>query len=482
MNAVGSVAELHAYLGENERAQQLLAPYIVDSRVFIGGDVDIPIRAKLQIFEFFYSKREFSRAIDIGLILRQQAAEKGDLWGEGEALYYLARVYSRLDEYMAVDDCCEQATQRFAACAPIAGNSGVSWRIGQVSLAAGWSRWRRGDLTAATSKLYVARWLLGSTGDFISSANVDNTLGILFRSQGRYDDSLRALDDARRQYEMAGHRLNLARALTNIGRTYLDQGDSRNAAHHLESALALVGAIDHLRQRAEVLLCLSWVHQRSADPDMKTAALYAKEAADLAANDRVNSRWLRVESSLALGHCRRADRDYPEAARLFHVALAEASEHRLRKLEATAHLSISDLHCGLGDISNAHRHLHKADAILTRDSSHYLTDFAKRISERLDRMQSDFFIVTNKELNAGGAKLRDVERRYDAWAIREALALTNNRKGRAAKLLGISRQALDKRLRRPRSFSTMQHRPDAGDAHVGAATPGLRATGSACSV
>jgi tetratricopeptide (TPR) repeat protein len=455
------------YRGENAAARRCLQEYAADTKRFLG--LAVGSRAKLQLSEYFYSLRQFDHASEVATAVADECDTDNNDWGLGEASYYIARAHARLDEIEAVQEHCHVALEKFsqAALKTEMPTARVHWRIGRVLTVAGWTHWRAGQLAKARSKLSVARLLLRQTGDFIGIADAEHSLGVILRSQGDYEESARLLANARAHYQHASHQGSLARVATSIARTCLDAGDVAAAKQHLEEALEICNRTICFRQKAEVLVWLSWLHLRPAAYDVMKAERAAHEALKLAASRDVASRRLQVEARLALGYCRASLQDYDGAEKCFEVAREDAATLRVPKLIASACLSLAELYCtrpvknfrlawhyyeeAERSVSGAGRRFGTTHGVRTSkshkiDCSHYLSEQAARVRQILREADNEVFLVTVDDL--ADARLGDLQRRLQSWGVEKALAQARGRKVDAAKLLKLSRQGFDKIYRR----------------------------------
>ena len=444
-------AELFFYRGENGKACELLEPYVAKPDLLLMS-VDMPPRAKLQVSEYYYSLRQFQQAIVIAEDIAKQCEMQHDLIGTGESFYYVQRAYSRVHDYDKIDRYHNQALESFARVGidqpeePV----GVEWRIGQVLLVSGFAHYRAGDLTRATALLCTARWLLRKTGDFLNIANVEQSFGCILRSKGIYDESLRALEFARQHYETVEDHVNLSRVAMNIGRTYLGMGEASRAKNHLQEAYAVALRIQHTRQTAEVLIWLSWLYQTDDCLDLKEAERCAQEAIHASLKAEVKSDHAFIEGKLALGHCRVHQQMLKRAQDNFMNALNKAEELGIPKLEMKAHLSLAELYCmpAFKDLQNAVRHHEKVQKLCLPNCSQDLCDRSDRVWETIRASQDAVFVVTADQIIGEGLGLKEVERKFQAWALDRASEATRGRRGAMAEMLKLSRPGLDKMQQR----------------------------------
>ena len=445
------VAELFFYQGENGKACELLEPYVAKPDLLLMSKT-MPSRAKLQLSEYYYSLRQFQQAIVVAEDIAKQCAAQNDLIGVGESLYYVQRAYSRVPDYEKIDHYHNEALEHFARVGFDQSDATlrVEWRIGQVLLVSGFAHYRAGDLTKATALLCTARWLLRKTGDFLNIANVEQSFGCILRSKGVYDESLRALEYARRHYETVADHVNLSRVAMNIGRTYLGIGDAKQAKTCLQDAYAIAQRIHHSRQSAEVLIWLSWLYQTDDCLDLKEAERCAQEAIHTALKAEVKSDHAFIEGKLALGHCRVHQQMFKRAQDNFMNALDKAQELAIPKLEMKAHLSLAELYCipAFKDLHKAVRHHEKVQAMCAPHCSQDLCDRADMVWDTIRASRDKIFVVTADQIVGEGVGLKEVERKFQAWALERALEATRGRRGAMADMLKLSRPGLDKMQQR----------------------------------
>jgi tetratricopeptide (TPR) repeat protein len=436
--AAAALAEVLFYRGHNEKARELVAGAAPQARFLSFGD-EVPTRAKLQLLvEHDYSLGDFERASIAAKQIRRQCEERKNPWGMGEALYYLARCCMRVHKPLAVYDACDKSIESFvqAAAAERRGAPEVQWRIGLVLLVGGYTSWDAGHNTARL-KLLTARSLLAATGDIVSRANVEQTIGTVLRSQRRsqadFAQALEAFDAARTAYRAANHQLNLARVLTNMGRTFLHMGEPEKARQHFEEALgAAHGEGDEprkRRQRAETLVCMSWLYRETGDHAQ--AAACARSA--LGEASKISRRYT-AEALMALGDCQLAAGSLREAQSSFDEALTEATGTGIAKLRVKAHLHLAELQLQHGDVRLAASHHQRAVGMLTPSSSRYLREKANHV-RRL--MRDDVWVITKKDLSDFG--LAQAKTGLSRWAIRTVEVepnLTLRAKARRLKMSG----------------------------------------------
>jgi tetratricopeptide (TPR) repeat protein len=455
LRAVAIAAELAFDHGQPQEAQAVLADYVASLDEFLAAENRLSVHAKLQLAEWYYARRESHLAVHIAERLLAQckpecyAHARPYLEELGEIHYYLARFYSRLHRYAAVEQHGDQALEAFARAGmqdpgvdePIT----IRWRIGLVMMVAGFASWRAGHLSKATSQLHTAQWLLHPTKDAISQANVEQYLGCIQRSQCQYDTALASLERARAIYIREHHPRELSRVCTEIGRTYLEQGDYGQAEHHLQDALAFARQIKHVRDEMEIFVCLSWLYQHRGPEQLEVAAEYAARAMAVKVAD---GEMLLIEAKLALGHCRLRQGKYDEAKNNLEVALAKADALGISRHQISAHLSLAELLLApsLKDFYTALHHYSQAETLLEHTPSPHLKRVAMQVKHKIDESQGELFVLSAEDLLTLG--LKETQKRLQIWAIERALQQAKGQKTETAQRLHLSRPGLDKMWRR----------------------------------
>jgi tetratricopeptide (TPR) repeat protein len=461
LRTVAAAAELAFDQGRPQEAQAALADYLAHPDDFLAPDNGLSVHAKLQLAEWYYARRESAIAVHLaerllaacdperyateGRVPARYASVRPYLEDLGELHYYLARFYSRLHRYAAVDQQCDQALEAFARAAlmypgpqePLT----IRWRIGLILMVAGFTHWRAGHLVKATSQLQTAKWLLHPTRDVISQANVEQYLGCLLRSQGQYAAAVASLERARDIYLREHHPRELSRARVGIGRTYLEQGAYDQAETSLMDALAYARRLKQVRDEVESLICLSWLYQHRSPDQLEVAAGYAARALALKVAD---GEVLGIEAKLALGHCRMQQGHYAEAKNNLEVALAKADALGIATHQIGAHLALAELYLApsVKDVSTAVQHYRHAETLLATTASPSLERIALRVKRTIDASQGELFVLSADDLLAVG--LKATEQRLQIWAIERALQQAQGRKSDTARRLRLSRPGLEK--------------------------------------
>jgi tetratricopeptide (TPR) repeat protein len=461
LRTVATAAELAFDQGRPQEAQAALADYLAHPEDFLAPDNGLSVHAKLQLAEWYYARRESAIAVHLaerllaaceperyaaeGHVPARYASVRPYLEDLGELHYYLARFYSRLHRYTAVDQQCDQALEAFARAALLDPGAQepltIRWRIGLILMVAGFTQWRAGSLAKATSQLQTAKWLLHPTQDAISQANVEQYLGCLQRSQGQYAAAVASLERARDIYRREHHPRELSRVQTELGRTYLEQGADDQADASLGEALAFARRTQQVRDEVESLVCLSWLYQRRGPEQLEVAAGYAARALACKVAD---GEVLGIEAKLALGHCRLRQGRYAEAKNNLEVALANAAAMGIATHQISAHLALAELFVApsVKDLSSALHHYRQADTLLVTTASPPLQRVARRVKHTLDASQGELLVIRADDLWACG--LKATEQRLQIWAIERALQQAQGRKSDIARRLRLSRPGLAK--------------------------------------
>lgn len=448
------LAELLFYRGDHAGARMCLEPFAskYDRLVTSAAGATDPARARLQLAEYFYSQgdedpKNVQTAVQIAQGILSECEAGGDLLGSAEACFYLERFCRRLHQYDQVERYADGAVEKFCALGTTERNGGtnVRWRLGLVFSVIGFSSWRAGDLGRATSRLQLARRLLGGTRDFVNIANVEQGIGCIRRSEGENPEALRLFEMAQKHYEHAGHQLHLSRVLSNAGQAYLQKKEWKNAKSHFERALTGARQIESARQIAEVLIWLSWLYQEAPDlRDLTAAERCAKEAIALVSKRGLTLK--KVEAWIALGYCRLAQENYKKARDDFERALCEAEELKSLKLQVNALLSLAECNCVLPvkDLHAALNYRARAEKLLTLlgpSVDCYLKEKLQHVQEKIAGFGDEVFAVTVDKLDRG---LKELAKDLQKWAIQRAMDKAKGKRSHAAEILDLTRPGFDK--------------------------------------
>jgi len=446
--ACAKAAEVLFHRGDNKKGRKLLKELMDDEEKILTMP-GLDTRARLQFTEYFYSQREFQKALDLGEKILGQC-KKDNLKETGEAYYYLARSCLRLHLHTKVQEHLDLALKHFYHALTETEMEGpITWRIGLVYLLRGFAQWRRGFIVKANSNLYAAKWFLDKTEDLTSKGNVHLSFGCILRSQGL--DSVPEFNKADQCYADADHQPNRARVLTNRGRALGDQ-NWKEAHADLNEALRLCKKLGSSRQEAEVRIALSWLYQETEDgvDRLKEAEKNANLAIRLTApKTEAYSPADLGEAQLSLGHCRRRQGQARGGLKLFKLALAVADDFEIAKLQANAHLSLAECYVSLPvkDLHQAVYHYEKAKSILSPNGgvdSAYLTQKEKSIEKVIKEFEAGYFLVTEQDTS----NLKKVVMNVESWAITAALQSAGGIKAKAANLLGMKPQTFSQKLER----------------------------------
>ena len=464
--AAAIAARLCFYHGDHPAAHRILGEYATHEELFLGIP-GLRVGQKLVLGEYSYSRGEFRTAITIAERILADCETQNDLSGMGEACHFLSRCYRRLHQDDDLRRYCDRSRECFlqhflrsenmASPEIIAENVRIyRWRIGLSCLIEGYSLWSRGDTLNAHRKLTTAKLLLENTGDFIDEANVLQSLGSIARSEGNYEASLEYYYRALELYIESGHSLNRARTLTNIGRTYLGApqehiADRPKAREKLEEALDICRRLHQTRQKAEVLVIMSWLYLHQGNPAKAEAC--ASEA--LRDGKLVDSPGLQAEAKMAIGYCRYQKNDPSAVAEL----LAALQYARTFKLQVSAHLALAEVLAGINNVNDAVFHLREAEKMLdpqSNISSIYLSQKLKTVRAQIDMLRNDYFLVTfdaikeQARMKSKPRGLSKANKDLERWAIVKALEESAGGMTQAAQMLGLARQAFWQRKKRAR--------------------------------
>jgi tetratricopeptide (TPR) repeat protein len=438
----GAIYEVLAYLGRNGEATWLGPWFAIDR--FIPFPESLAPRIQLQVAEHLYWRRQFDRALELAQAIRDRCRRDGLRWGEGEAELFLARCFVRKHDPAKVYDAADAAVRCLSDALPETGGlEARRWRIASALLVGGFAGVRAGHLSAI-AKLQAARGLLSAPDrDYLACAHADHSLGAALRSlPGRQtvDESLAYLDRAAAVYAAEPrHHVHLARALTNLGRTYLDYGHWAAARERLDAALQEIRQIHDVptqkRQEAETRVFLSWLHQSGEPRDLEMARSQAEEALRAAAESREHARTkessagpsqdradtMTIEGWLALGSAlASAGPDFKRATEYLETARTAASKQNIRKLVAHAYLCLADRYCRPEsvDLRRASEHLRLAETTLGHTSSLFLSSKLKDIRRRVDDMGDLWFVTRADLLEAKKVnKFKEYRERLEEWII-----------------------------------------------------------------
>jgi tetratricopeptide (TPR) repeat protein len=406
MRSTAAIAEVLFYCGHNDDARRLVLE-AGDPAQWSRGDLDIAARNALQIVEYHYSLREFDSARMCAIEIRNRCASLGDHLGEAEASYYLARCHMRLYEAPEVYRACDRAIEHLSKA--YLGEPAVQpflWRTGLVMLVDGTTAAEAGDERCFGS-LNLARAFLARSYDELGQANADNAIGAALRSrsgsQSDQDECISSFRSALRTYERLQHTLNIARAKSNLGRTYLAMRQWGVAGAFFDEALrAAEGIPDEKakqRQRAETMVCKAWLHRESNPPDI-TRAIECAQSALAAVGAQQAGQWT-IEARIVIGDCNLDSGNWSAARESLEKAWAVAEHRGVAKLRAGVLLALAELEAVSGDTRQAQRYWDEAHRRAAAKSSRYLRARAERVKTRIESRR-DMWMVTRSDLSKVG--------------------------------------------------------------------------------
>ncbi len=446
-------ARLHFYRGNISSAGNAIKKYQKKESEFLSMG-SLRTGQKLVLCEYHYENRKFDKAISMARQILKTCVERRDPSGEGEAHHFIARCFSRLFEQDELTKSCEESRACFFRWFAASKNRSrdlpvLNWRIGISYLLEGFFLWREGNALGGRDKLLAAQQLLEDIRDDISKANVLQSLGAILRSQGETAQSFHTLSSALGLYNAAHHSRNIARTLTNIGRTLLRDKNFQEAEAHLNQALEICRTHRYERQKIEVLVALSWLYLEDASRNCKIASKHAMEALDLAAPEKINSPELQAEAKICLGKCHSRNNEMDEACQYFEDALKKAKS---QKLKINAHLLLADTLLDLDKPRHAMQHLDDAENMFPRVVSDYLRTRAELVRKKIEDSKKSYFLIRFNDVDTdqGGMGLEAAAYNLEKWVILSALKQTDDNQTKAAVKLGMYRQLLKKRLDRPR--------------------------------
>jgi tetratricopeptide (TPR) repeat protein len=491
LEAAAILAELHSYLGRSAVARDILRDF-ADSKErdhFLRMQ-GASAHARLQISEAIYSRGDYDEAIAAArMVLRDinptpaKLATEIERWSVGLACYYLARYHARRGTMSDSALYCARALEAYSSTAEST-NLPRPWRIGQVFVVQGFADWRTGQLVIARARLHVALALLQSSGDFISIANAEQSLGCVLRSQGEYAKAADAFnraaalyegsDEERERIQNRKHVLNYCRVMVYLGRTALATGSFEESSAKIDEALKTAKSHwqEHQdsiwgRQYAEACIWRARLLRQAPAPlhDLERATASAKIGLNIARN--AHSRSNQVEALLVLGQC---SLDAGEAqAALEHVQEAKkiATDTGIVKLTVSARLLLAEILAAapLLDFKAAEDEWRDASTIIERAEggltslgdrpepetlqdvgnvsrfSQFLRIKANEVRSKLD---SAALVVSSDQIAIGdsGLTLEEIVSRARGWAFDAASRKFGGNAGLMADALNVSRQAV----------------------------------------
>jgi tetratricopeptide (TPR) repeat protein len=445
-----------------------LRPYahtLTGIRRFIEETSDIPMRWRLQLGEYVYSRRNLRLATAIADALSEEVHEElsrspsdsEKRYELGEIEYFRLRIAHRQAQYTEMLNHSLHAITALTAADTADTASSltfrVRWRLGQVLLVFGTGAWRHGDPGRGEPRLHMARWLLKGIPDHLSNANVQHALGAMYRAQGAYKEAKPYLDAARVQYEALGHSLNRARIHTSCGIYWLSQKELNKASVEFESAMTFADDVKSSKQQAEIHFWQCWLALAHTKPDLDNALTLGKEALkalDKHRDAQEDVYHVRIDAHLALGSVCYKSRRFEQAQKHFDQALKIASNQRLRKHQINAHLSLAELALDFQDTQSAWDHYNAATTRVVSENqypdSKYLKEKRDRIKRRLE--EKNVFYVSYDDFVREGKTLKKYVTGLESWLVDQAEKEVGSKDVNIAKRLAETRQRIAK-LRHP---------------------------------
>lgn len=449
--------------------KQYLRPYVKNSelnrprlRRFIVETRGIPMRWRLQLGEFVYSRRNLHLATEIADALSEEVNEAlsqtpGDSekrYELGEVEYFRLRIAHRRANYSEMLNHSLRAFTAFTAADTAPSETvRVRWRLGQVLLVFGTGAWRHGDPGRGEPRLLLARWFLKGIPDRLSNANGQHALGAMYRALGAYKEAKPYLDAAREQYEAIGHLLNCSRIHTSCGIYWLSQKKFDKATAEFDSALKLCEKMDTPKQKAEIHVWQCWLELAHTKPDLDKARMLgtvAFKALNEHRDKQEDVYHVRIDAHLALGSvcCKR--RSFEQAQKHFERALKIASLQKLRKHQINAHLSLAELALHFRDTQSAWDHYNAATTKVVSENQYPDSKYLKEKRDRLKKLleEENVFYVSYKDFVDDGKTLLQYRERLESWLVDQAEKQVGCQTVDIAKRLGATRQRIAN-LRRP---------------------------------
>lgn len=174
-------------------------------------------------------------------------------------------------------------------------------------------------------------------------------LGVLYWKQGRIEDAIRVLRQARTDLQRAPDVYELGRVMINLGIAYDYAGQLDQAIEAYEEALKCFRALGNDHRAAAVLNNIGELFQELRD--LERALSYHEEAAKLA--DQVGADRISVDVTRNIGVDLLLLGRYSEAMMCLNQALARAREMRDKDLILQALFSLGDAFLRQGEVQRA---------------------------------------------------------------------------------------------------------------------------------
>lgn len=458
------IAEMYFYNGRISDAQKLLRPFTEKKvlKSFVDGTSAIPMRERLQLVEYWYSKHELKTATDLADQLLETVHKDSPeaRFEEGEIEYFRVRIANRKADYEAMLNCTMRAlsalTDSNHDSVDVDFNSPqmrrVRWRLGQVLLVFGRGAWKYGDPGRGDARLHLARWFLRGLSDEMSYANVLRALGSMYRAQGgalddetiSYRDMARThLEQARDIYERFGHTLNCSRIHRSLGILWLSQKLYEKAAKEFETAMNYAEKEKSTRQIATVKVWKSWLVQERENPDYDGAIALGKEALE----DLKDVPPVCIDAHLSIGSAYFKKHELGEAEFHFKEGLEIAQTQKLKKHQINVLLSLAHLSERRSDIRQAWDYYNAAIRVVPDGKfpdSRFLHQKRRDVKEALEQYAT--FNLPFDECLQKNKPLKYWQKELESWLIKQANREEKGKIGNIAKKLGIPRQRVSKIL------------------------------------
>ena len=462
------IAETYFYNGRISEAHKLLRP-LAESRktlsAFVDATSDVPMRERLQLVEYFYSKHELDKATKLADQLLETVHKKPNevRFEQGEVEYFRVRIANRKADYAAMLDCAMRALSALTDSDQGSSNSDhgssemlrVRWRLGQLLLVFGRGARKYGDPGRGDARLHLARWLLHGISDEMSKANVKHALGSMYRAQGGVsDDEIKSyrdiarkhLEDARDVYERLGHTLYCSRIHRSLGIFWLSQHLYEEATKEFDTAMSFAIKADSTRQCATINVWKSWLAQERENPDL-AGAIALGEAA-ISTLDKEDVPDVCVDAHLATGSAYFLKHDLVRAEQFFKDGLKIAQKQKLRKHQINVHLSLAHLFERRSDIRLAWDHYHAAMRVVPDGKfpdSRFLREKKQHVKVALEK--ADTFHLPFDTCIQRDKPLKHWQKELESWLIKQAYRREDGKIGKVAEQLGIPRQRVSKYIK-----------------------------------
>lgn len=156
-------------------------------------------------------------------------------------------------------------------------------------------------------------------GDDLNVARAGRLLGDMHRMQGRYEEAIAALDDARAHFQIADDALGAAQCIRSLGNIYKMQSRYPEATSALVDAQSRFLTLHDRMGVAQCLQSLGDIYSMQPDHGKASAALSTARTDFLSIGDRLGA----AQCLKSLGKILRAQHRYPEAITRLTEALTQ---------------------------------------------------------------------------------------------------------------------------------------------------------------